>query len=75
MVKPNIWAWHLNPYTIDLVAICERYLAVHQQKHHTPFDVKVQPVECVEDLGSLKKESAWIKVLRTTEPYGLNITP
>ena len=47
-----------------------------QQKHHTPSDVKVQPVECVEDRGSLKKrESAWIKALRTIEPYGLNITP
>ena len=33
-------------------------------------------VECVEDRRSLKKrESAWIKALRTIEPYGLNITP
>jgi len=47
-----------------------------QQKHHTPSDVKVQPVECAEDRGSLKKrESAWIKALRTKEPYGLNIIP
>ena len=47
-----------------------------QQKHHTPSDVKVQPVECVEDRGRLKKrESAWIKALRTIELYGLNITP
>ena len=46
-----------------------------QQKHHIPSDVKVQPVECTED-GSLKKrESAWIKALRTIEPYGLNIIP
>ena len=36
-----------------------------QQRHHTPSDVKVQPVECVEDRGSLKRESAWIKALRT----------
>ena len=47
----------------------------YHQKHHTPSDVKVHPVECVEDRGSLKKrESAWIKALNMIEPYGLNIT-
>ena len=47
-----------------------------QQNHHTPSDVQVQPVECTEDRRSLKKrESAWIKALRTIEPYGLNIIP
>ena len=39
-------------------------------------DVQVQPVESTEDQRSLKKrESAWIKALRTIEPYGLNIIP
>ena len=48
----------------------------YQWKHHTPSDVKVQPVECVEDEGSQKKrENAWIKALRTIEPYRLNIPP
>ena len=48
----------------------------YQWKHHTPSDVKVQPVECVEDEGSQKKrENAWIKALRTIEPYRLNILP
>ena len=47
-----------------------------QQNHHIPSDVQVQPVESTEDQRSLKKrESAWIKALRTIEPYGLNIIP
>ena len=47
-----------------------------QQKYHNPSDVLVQPVEYVEDRRNLKKrESAWIKALRTIEPCGLNIIP
>ena len=47
-----------------------------QQKYHNPSDVRVQPVEYVEDRRNLKKrESAWIKALRTIEPRGLNIIP
>ena len=47
-----------------------------QQNHHIPSDIQVQPVESTEDQRSLKKrESAWIKALRTIEPYGLNIIP
>ena len=47
-----------------------------QNKGHTPSDIRVQPVEHTEDQRSLKKrESAWIKALKTIEPYGLNIIP